>query len=194
MGGTGFGRDWTVEVLAAEPLIAPARQYVWPMRIAGEEDALARGALRLMVRPSGGGSFLVTCALGFKSAEVPTGAWGCPDAGEICAVAGGYAYLAKVGTPESCVLLEMKPVVEVVECVEAGLLVFVGFDRLLGWGRDGQAWVTERVSWEGVRIVGVDGGELRGYGWDLMADREVEFGVELATGKVRGGVFAEKGR
>ena len=159
------------------------------MQIAGEEDALARGALRLMVRPAAGGSYLVTCALGFKSEAVPTGVWGAPAAGEICAVAGGYAYLANVAAPERCVLLEIKPVVEVVECVAAGLLVFVGFDRLLGWGVNGQAWVTGRVSWEGVRIVGVEDGELRGYGWDLMADREVEFSVELATGKVRGGVF-----
>jgi len=62
---TEFARNWTAEILAEAPLIAPARQYVWPMRIAGEEDALARGALRLMVRPASGGQYLVTCALGF---------------------------------------------------------------------------------------------------------------------------------
>ena len=184
-----FARSWSAEVLKGPPLIAPARQYVWPLRIEGEEDALGRGALRLMVRAGTGGSYLVTCALGFVSEKLPTGVWGCPDPDEMCAVAGGYAYLAKAAEPERCVLLEMKPVVEVIAARGAGLLLFVGFDRVMAWGREGKAWVTGRLSWEGVRIAGVDDDELCGYGWDLMADCEVEFRVELRTGKVSGGVF-----
>ncbi len=188
--GEGFRRSWSAEVLKAAPLIAPARQYVWPMRVAGEEDALARGALQLMVRPGGGRSYLVTCALGFAHRSLPTGVFGCPDEDEICAVAGGYAYLAMAAQPEECVLVGLKPVVRVIEAVEAGLLLFVGFTAIVAWGRGGLRWATGRLSWEGVRVERVGDGELYGYGWDLMADREVQFWVELETGTVRGGPFA----
>ena len=185
-----FARSWTAEVLKAAPMIAPVRQYTWPMQIAGEEDALARGALQLMVRPREGGSYLVTCALGFKDPSMPTGVYGCPREDEICAVAGGYAYLADTLRPEKCVLLELKPVVAVLQA--AGLLVFVGFQKMVAWGVGGIAWETGRLSWEGIRVTSVGETEIRGFGWDLMADKDVEFVVDLATGSHTGGGFREK--
>ena len=180
-----FERSWTAEVLRVAPLIAPVRQFVWPMAIAGEEDALARGAVRVMVRPRVGGSFLVTAALGFKDASMPTGVWGCPAADWICVVAGGYGYLASTLEPERVTLLGMKPVVEVMEAGE--LLLFVGFQTILAWGLEGMAWETGRLSWEGVRVTSVTGTEVVGLGWDLVADAEREFRVDLRTGTFVGG-------
>src|SRR5260370_32971135 len=83
----GFAQSWSAEVLKAPPLIAPARQFIYPLQIAGEEDALGRGALLLMVRPASGGSFLATRALGLTDASVPTGLCGGPNPGEMCPVA-----------------------------------------------------------------------------------------------------------
>lgn len=187
--GVGFRRTWSAEILKVAPLIAPVRQYVWPMRIAGEEDALARGALLLMVRPASGGQYLVTCALGFRDPSMPTGVWGCPDADHICAVAGGYAYVAPADAPERCVQVGMKPVVEVHPAVGAGLLLLVGFHTIQAWGRDGLVWETGRLSWEGVRVTSVTETEAVGFGWDLRGDVEVEFRVDLRTGSFVGGGF-----
>lgn len=184
-----FGRSWTASVLSAAPMIAPARHYVWPTRIAGEEDALARGALLLNVRAREGAAYLVTCALGFADPSMPTGVFGCPAEDDICAVAGGYAYIANTLRPEGCTQVPMKPVVAVHEVVEAGLLVFVGFQTVAAWGRDGLAWETGRLSWEGVRVTAVSGMEIEGFGWDLMADKEVPFTVDPATGLHGGGGF-----
>ena len=170
-------------------MIAPARQVVWPQQIAGEEDALARGALVLMVRPAAGAHYLATCALGFRDPTMPTGIFGCPDEGWICAVAGGYAYMARADQPERCVQVGLKPVVEVHEAVEARLLLFVGFHTMLGWGREGVVWQTGRLSWEGVRVTDVDANHVRGFGWDLRGDVEVEFIVDLHTGTHTGGGF-----
>src|ERR1700733_4969578 len=108
-----FSHEWNVQVLKAPPLIAPARQFIYPQQIAGEEDALARGALQLMVHPASGGTFLATCALGFTDHTMPTGVFACPDLREICAVAGGYAYVIDTAGPEHCTHVAMKPVVEV---------------------------------------------------------------------------------
>ena len=52
----GFAASWRAEVLRTAPLIAPARQFVLPRRVPGEEEALGRGALLVEVRPSAGGA------------------------------------------------------------------------------------------------------------------------------------------
>ena len=65
-----------------------------------------RGALELLVRPGTGSAnsnsepFLATCALGFRDPAVPSGVWPCPNPQELCAVAGGYAYVIDTAAPE----------------------------------------------------------------------------------------------
>jgi len=189
MSASEFAHDWRAEVLRAPPLIAPARQFTYPRQVAGEEDALARGALLVQVHPAGGGTFLATCALGFSDPSMPTGVWVCPNPREMCAVAGGYAYIVDTAAPERSAQVPLKPVVEVRALAEHRLLVFVGFHAMAAWGRDGLAWETKRLSWEGIRVTGVDGDMLRGFGWNLQTDKEVEFSVDLRTGAHTGGGF-----
>jgi hypothetical protein len=189
MSNLEFPQEWRAEVLAGPPLIAPARQFTYPRQVAGEEDALARGALLVVVHPAGGGSFLATCALGFTDRAMPSGVWACPNAREMCAVAGGYAYVVDTAAPERSVHVGLKPVAEVITVAAHGLLVFVGFHAMVAWGVDGLAWETARLSWEGIRVSGVEGDWLRGFGWDMRTDREVEFVVDLRTGGHTGGGF-----
>ena len=184
----GFAQSWTAEVLVAPPMIAPVRQFTYPLQIAGEEDALARGALLLNVKPVAGGSFLATCALGFTSASMPTGVYACPNPDEMCAVAGGYAYVVDTLAPAGCVQIGLKPVVAVTVLEEQGLLLFTGFHSLVAWGTDGLTWQTAKLSWEGVGVTEISLDEVVGFGWDLMTDKEVEFRVDLKTGEHRGGV------
>jgi hypothetical protein len=184
-----FPHDWGVEVLKTPPLIAPARQFVYPQQIAGEEDTLARGALQLMVRPASGGTFLATCALGFTNPAMPTGVFACPNPKEMCAVAGGYAYVVDTVQPERSTHVALKPVVEVLPLLAQGLLLFVGFHSIMAWERHGLAWESARLSWEGVRITSIDGDVLHGMGWNLMTDQEVAFSLDLLTGRHRGGGF-----
>lgn len=184
---TSFPHTWSVDVLKAPPLIAPARQFTYPRQIAGEEDTLARGALLLMVRPSAGGSFLATCALGFTDPSMPTVTLACPNPDELCAVAGGYAYVIDSAHPERSTHIPLKPVVDVLAIQSHNVLVFVGFHHLYAWGRDGEAWKTERLSWEGIRITGVDGDTLHGTGWNMFTDQDVPFSVDLRDGSHEGG-------
>jgi hypothetical protein len=184
-----FQRNWFVEVLKAPPLITPARQFIYPKQITGEEDALARGALQLMVRQANGGTFLATCALGFTSQAMPTGVFSCPNPEEMCAVAGGYAYVIDTALPEHSTHILLKPVVEVRPLVAQGLLLFVGFHSIIAWGQNGLAWESARLSWEGVRITSIDGDVLRGFGWNMMTDKEVAFSLDLLTGQHEGGGF-----
>jgi hypothetical protein len=188
-GAQEFPHAWSVEILKTPPLIAPARQFTYPQQIAGEEDALARGALQLMVRPAVGGTFLATCALGFTDPAMPTGVFACPNPVQVCAVAGGYAYVIDTAQPEHSTHITLKPVVEVRPLVAQGLLLFVGFHSMMAWGRNGLAWESARLSWEGVRIISIDGDVLHGMGWNLLTDQEVAFSVDLFTGQHQGGGF-----
>ena len=185
-----FPQTWQAQILRTPPLIAPARAFLYPQNIPGEEDALARGALQLQVRPRVGGSYLLTCALGFKDPSMPTGIHPCPHPDQLCALAGGYAYLSDTTAPETCTLLPMKPVTAVVPTEH--LLLFLGFHTILAWGREGVAWQTARLTWEGLKLTNVTETHAEGLAWDLMTDRELPFQVDLSTGAHTGSAFPPK--
>jgi hypothetical protein len=180
-----FAHEWTAEILSARPLILPRRQFVYP-RYAEEVE---RGALEVMVRPGGAASpefseaFLGTFALGFSDPAAPTGLWSCPDAKQLCAVSGGYAYVVNTEKPEEFAQVEFRPVLEVRALREQELLLFAGHHALMAWGRGGKAWQTARLSWEGVQITAIEGRWLHGVGWDMPTDRDVGFKVDLETGE-----------
>jgi hypothetical protein len=184
-----FPAIWRAEILSAPPLIAPARQFTWPQPVPGEEDALARGALLLMVRPATGGSFLATCALGFRAPTALSGIWSCPRPDDILAVAGGYAYLADTLAPERPAFLTPKPVVQVLAAPEANLLLLAGFHTIAAIGAAGLLWETARLTWEGLTLGDIRDNQLHGLGWDMRTDRELPFAVDLRTGSHTGGAF-----
>jgi hypothetical protein len=184
-----FSRSWSAEILKTPPLIAPVRQFTYPRQVAGEEDALARGALQLLVHPANDGTFLATCALGFTNPAMPTGVFACPNPRELCAVAGGYAYVFDTAHPEHCTHIALKPVVEVRQLATQELLLFAGFHSIVAWRRDGLAWESARLSWEGVQITSIDGNTLHGTGWNMATDRDVAFSLDLLTGEHQGGGF-----
>ena len=178
-----FAASWTAEVLAARPVILPRRHFVYPAAV----EEVERGALELMVRPAEDEAFLATCALGFASPAVPTGVWNCPDPATMCAVAGGYAYMIDSRAPECWQQVGYRPVTEVRPISAAGLLIFASFHSMEAWGAAGRLWQTARLSWEGVRLGEASAMELRGWGWDMRTDTEMEFVVDLRTGKHTGG-------
>ena len=177
-----FPYRWQAEILAARPLILPTRHFVYP-RAADEGE---RGALEVMIRPEAPDAtpFLATCALGFRDSAAPTGLWSTPKPEEICAVAGGYAYLIDTTAPERFTMLPYRPVLEVRAAVQENLLLFVGHHAILAWGAGGQAWEPARLSDEGVTIAGIDGGLLRGTGWEMKSDREKPFTLDLRSGRL----------
>ncbi|HEV2273720.1 MAG TPA: hypothetical protein VGR96_06110 [Acidobacteriaceae bacterium] len=199
-----FAHVWEAEVLPSRPLILPARQFVYP----AEVEEVERGALEVLVRPAAGGGtvpadaghppegidtlpFLATCALGFSSPLAISGIWACPDPEWMCVVAGGYAYLIDTVRPRWWEQVEYRPVTAIHPLPHLDLLLFAGFHTLLAWGRDGIAWRTGRLSWDGVRIASIQEKTLVGFGWDMTTDRELEFEVELKTGEHRGGGYLQ---
>jgi len=177
-----FPRAWHAEILAARPLILPPRHYVYPQ--AAEE--VERGALEVLIRPDAPNvqPFLATCALGFRDPAAPTGLWSTPSPEEICAVAGGYAYLIDTTAPDRFTMIPYRPVLQIRPVVSEGLLLFVGHHSILAWGKHGQEWESEKLSDEGVALTAVEGGILRGTGWTIKTNREEPFALDLRNGKL----------
>lgn len=175
-----FPHNWKAEVLAARPAILPARSFVYPR----EAEEVERGALEVLVRPGSAQPFLATCAVGFLDPAAPTGIWASPNPEELCAVSGGYAYLIDTTAPERFTMIPYRPVLEVRVAHDDGLLLFVGNRSILAWGRRGKAWESERLSDEGVTITAIENGTLRGIGWQMMADKEKPFVLDLRTGSL----------
>lgn len=160
-------------------MILPSRHYVYPREV----EEIERGALEVLVRPgSGAEPFLATCALGFRDPAAPTGLWSAPHLDWLCAVSGGYAYMIDTAAPERFAMIAYRPVFAVRVAVAEGLLLFVGHRSIIAWGRDGQRWESEKLSDEGVTITKIEGGLLRGSGWDMRTDRETGFALDLRSG------------
>jgi hypothetical protein len=174
-----FPHHWQAEVLAARPLILPPRHFVYPR----DAEEVERGALEVLVRPRDSGQpFLATCALGLRDASVPTGVWSCPHLDEICAVSGGYAYLIDTTAPDRFTMVSYRPLLEVRAVPSQGLLLFVGHHSMLAWGATGKEWESEKLSDEGVTIAAIEGAQLHGRGWNMIADKETPFTLDLRTG------------
>jgi len=147
-----FAQTWSARILTTPPLIAPARQFVYPQRIAGEEDAMARGALLLDVKPASGANFLATCALGFRDPALPSGVFASPRADDLLAVAGGYAYLIDTIAPQTCLHLPLRPVTQILSSPETGLILLAGFHHVLAVDANGIRWQSARLTWEGITL------------------------------------------
>ena len=178
-----FPRSWNAEILPARPLILPPRHFVYPR----DAEEIERGALEVLIQPAAAAQpFLATCALGFRDPAVPTGLWSAPEPEKICAVAGGYAYLIDTVAPERFTMIAYRPVLQILPAVEHELLLFVGHRSILAWGRNGHAWESAKLSDEGVNILEIEGALLRGKGWEMTADKEISFSLDLRTGLLIG--------
>ena len=189
-----FPKTWEARLLPELPLIIPARGFVYPLHIPGEEAAMGRGALLLDVKPANGTNFLAQCALGFLDPSLPTGLFTCPRADDLLAIAGGYAYLVDTLAPERCLHLPLRPVTKILSAPDpdgqAGLILLAGFHNIIAIDSNGLRWQSARLSWEGVTMIEVRDGHLHGTGWNMRTDREVPFSIDLATGQHEGGGFS----
>lgn len=184
-----FPHTWSARILTTPPLIAPARQFTYPLHVPGEEDAMNRGALLLDIKPANDPNFLATCALGFRDPSLPTGIFSCPRPADLLAVAGGYAYLIDTVDPQHCLHLPVRPAIQILSAPSANLILLAGFHNIIALDATGLRWQSGRLSWEGVTMTSIHGNDLHGTGWNLHTDREVPFTVNLATGHHTGGGF-----
>jgi hypothetical protein len=176
----GFAHHWQATILSQRPLILPRRHYVYPR----EAEEVERGALELLITPAAAEPFLATCALGFADPLAPSGVWTCPHPAQLCAVAGGYAYLIDTRSPERFEQIAYRPVLAIYAAHDPDLLLFAGSYAILAYDAIGRAWQSPRLSDEGLEISTIAGGLLHGSGWHMRTDREMPFTIALNNGRL----------
>jgi hypothetical protein len=177
-------RNYEVRILEAAPPIHPIEKlYHYPVEL---EEGDRSGAY-VRVTPQSGPAWVGFFALGFDSDQVVSAICSTPDPDSCCLVVSGYAYVVKAGNPAQWLRVQQSPVVDLRVLSQQGLLLFAGFTSITALGSSGIAWTTERLTWEGLTITEISGDTLLGSGWDALADKEVQFEVELKTGKHTGG-------
>jgi hypothetical protein len=179
-----FRRNYEARILEAAPPVHPLEiLHHYPVEL--EEGD--RDGVYVRVAPHQGQAWRGFFALGFASDQVVSAVASCPDPDSFCVAVGGYAYVVKAADPAQWFRVEQRPVVDLRALPGQEILLFTGFTTMTAVGRAGIAWTTGRLSWEGISITEISGNNLRGLGWDALADKEVPFAVDLLTGKSTGG-------
>jgi hypothetical protein len=177
-------RSYEVKVLTSPPPAHPVEKlHHYPVEL--EEGD--RAGCHLRVVPQSGPAWFGFFASGFESAQVMNAVSSCPDPDYLCVIAGGYPYVVNASHPQRWFRIEQRPVVDFITVPSEELILFAGFTSITALGRNGIAWTTGRLSWEGVSITQVGSQVLRGVGWDAISDKECPFEVDLTTGKHTGG-------
>jgi hypothetical protein len=182
-----FPRNYAITVLESAPPVHPVeRLHHYPVEL---EEGDRSGAYLRIVPKQSGSAWYGFFALGFESDQVVNAVCSCPDPDSMCSIVGGYAYVVKAEDPAQWFRIEQRPVVDLRADPQSGLLLFAGFTAISALGREGLRWSTGRLSWEGITITEIGNGKLQGRGWDAMSDKEVDFEVDLLTGKHSGGAW-----
>jgi hypothetical protein len=120
-------------------------------------------------------------------AEGLDGVFATPHADVLCVVVRGQGYWVPVNLPTSFEVIRAIPVRHVLSVQDPELLIFGSYTRLSAYGARGFMWVTEDLSWDGLKDLNVTGGTVRGTAWDSPAGRDTAFSVDVVTGEAEGG-------
>lgn len=175
--------DFAVEVLADQREQPPDYSFI------GKDAGLASPGDSLLLRivPDGSQSWTGRFEGGYPSPSAVTTIRTGPRPDLLLVVNKGSGFLVPVGDPGRAIELGLSPVVGVAVSAQDDTLVAADFTHLAGFGPDGRRWIAE-VSWDGVKLDGVEGGVARGQGWDAPEGRPAEFAVDVHSGRILRGV------
>jgi hypothetical protein len=106
-----------------------------------------------------------------------------PDPNRVCVLSNGAGYVVTADEPDIWARIPVTPVREVRSVPEEGLLILADFIRLAALDRNGLAWRSPRVCWDGLKIVTITGETIEGTGYDPTNSHESRFLVDLKTGR-----------
>lgn len=150
--------------------------------VTGEQIGLA-----VEVTPYRSKDWLGVFLLGYQSPKALSGVFCCPNPDAICIVSGGRGYMIPVQNPDQGQELEAFPITNVICLVENELIILADFTTLHAFGPNGKEWSTRRLVYDDLKIVDINPVQIRGTGWDGPMNREVDYVVDLATGRHVGG-------
>jgi hypothetical protein len=179
-----FAHEYEVELVRELP---PAPGLIEQFHYPGASKEVGGGDFILKVVPRQREPWLGTFSPGVIDPLDPTVVSSCPhDLLTICVIAEGRAYFVKADEPTRWE--EIGAGIKDFHVIpQKRLLLFVELTRLVAYGPQGKAWATPDLSFDLLRITEISQDFVRGMAWDAPKQEEVEFFVDLETGRCEGG-------
>jgi len=188
----GFGVQYDARIVSATTGQAPLHQFQWK-RVPPAAGTLVlevpSDALLVEVTPYEGGPWRGAFLQGLDGVS---GLFATPSPTTLCVIARGAGYWVPVFSPTDFLEVRCNPVKSVFAVPHRSIVVFASYTELAAYGPSGMLWLTDRLSWDGLKITEVTAQHVRGLAWDSPANREVPFVVDVETGKHEGGSSPEK--
>lgn len=181
-----FAHDYEIKLLKGAiydtrgPLDAPGNFISW------YGTAQKTGFL---LTPTEGEPWIGVVASGPFPTLAPSNAvFSCPNPRQFCIVLNGQALIIDSDRPGKSVAVPCAPILDVKILLENELLLLSDYTGVVAWGRNGLAWRTCPVAFNGVEILYSDENYI--YGSTLDEDGPnpyAPFQIEVKTGRTTGG-------
>lgn len=110
-----------------------------------------------------------------------------PGQNQLTVVAKGNGYIVAPDAPLKCTEVKACPVLRAVPVPHHELMIFHDYTEMVAYDQDGLAWMSKRLSWDGIEIDEVTDLHVVGRAWDAPSEQHVPFKVNLKTGEHEGG-------
>ncbi len=117
-----------------------------------------------------------------------SGAYSTPNPDVLCVVSAGEGYLVDPLRPLEFRVLTIA-VQDVFQFESTPAIVFVSFTAIAIYNGLGDIWVSERISWDGIRGIKIQADKILGQAWLAPSNEWYDFSIDLATRTVHGNRF-----
>lgn len=166
---------------------ATLRHYYYPNgTIKGGRDGLI-----VQVYPPSSEPWIGTFAFGDLSRKGKNGLYTWPNPEMLCVVSQGQGYVVSVDEPMNYEMINIDPILDIVPVAARKIVVFANYTELVAYGESGPVWVTDRLSWDGLKLTRINNDYIEGEVWDPRVEANVVFKVDLSNGHHEGGSYDE---
>lgn len=161
-----FPHEYEVRVVAELPGSGGAmRRLFFP----GGLETGGRDGVLVSVFPRRARPWLGCFAHGSPTHSALTRVMSCPNPREVCVISSGAGYIVRVDEPTDWSRVRANPVCEGLSVLDRGLLVLTDFTKVAAYGTSGLQWESQRISSDGVQLVGVANNKLNMRVWDAAS-------------------------
>jgi hypothetical protein len=176
-----FGRTYEVEILSE--LTSEERFYFPGAKKDGGQDGLI-----LKVKPLIGAPWIGIFSFGKLLIKGFTAIYSMPNQESICVIANRRGFFVSAVDPSKWEEVPTVPVLDVRSVVSQEILIIADYTHLFAYDSKGLKWQSARLAYDGFKITVIDNNILQGTYWDIRAEKEKTFGVDLRDGSQTGGV------
>lgn len=180
-----FCQHYELEVLSEFPHQQSTRIYYPGGVVEGGRDGLLLKVVPESAEPWIG-------IFGFGDSAGLTAVYSHPNEKKICVIARGSGYIVSSDEPTNYEEIKTYPVLGVYLSIDQYLIIFHDFTDFAGYAKDGLAWRSKRLSYDGIKVDEIDGNYLFGRSWDAPSGNEVTFRLDIRTGVHEEGSFVNE--